>query len=268
MMLCRLVTRPEQSPQVFRCDCNSALPPSSMKSGNSRWNSEQFILLSPSLSVPPALPFPTAIRPFRLCSSSGTRATSFLPCATATCCCRSSNPPWLRSHCARTLPHRGAQKSNGIQVAVGRLHSAIATDLPNPTGQDHLPQNLSSACRRRLRSPLRAILLADPSSASASAQRSLPCDAARSRTPTHHGTFRSCGTTAGTLLALDPRLRRYSPSSASTENIRDAYAGYRETRTLPRHPAWLAQLPVLPPTPAVVVARSSRLSRPHVLRCG
>src|SRR5262249_29661208 len=69
-------------------------------------------------------PFLTAFRPFRLCSSSGTRATSYALCATVTCCCRSNNLLNWRSHYARTLPRRAARKLSGSPGATGRPRSA------------------------------------------------------------------------------------------------------------------------------------------------
>ena len=123
-----------------------------------------------------------------------------------------------------------------------------------------------------LRSPqcLRAELLGDFSCEAASELRSLPCGAARLKTPTHREKYQSCETTAETLPGSGLRLPPCWQSSAGITNTRDAYAGRTAVERLLRHPASLVRLPLIQKAcrPVVFLRPSSRLFRPHLVRCG
>src|SRR5437870_7253220 len=71
------------------------------------------------------------------------------------------------------------------------------------------------------------------------------------------------------LPASDPRPPQHWLSCAGTASKRAVYAGYIRPRRLARRPA----LPFLWPLlricrPVLVLGRSSRLFRPHLVRCG
>src|SRR5690242_20466625 len=147
------------------------------------------------------LGFLTAWWPFRLCSFSEARVTSFAPCATATCCCRSNNLRVRQSRCARSLRRRGARIWCDNRREGCQLLSASVTDQSSRPGHYLRSRSLSSAYRRRFRSCLRAARSAGSSFATASARRSPPCGAAKSKKPTRHETCQSCETVAGKLPA-------------------------------------------------------------------